>query len=184
MLQALLGPIGNIATTFLKNKAEKAKAKQKLEVAKIEAATKKVQSDANWEEKAMDASASSWKDELWTLLFCPKFDSKITFFRKPIGDFGVHFTTFIPFLELLGLRTSISAFFGSASFLHSPCLKTLIDESNVATTGWIDLKNATQVVDVGLSLDLPSFVGSETAFSSQFLVSESSEDTNLGKFEW
>ena len=69
MLQALLGPIGNIATTFLKNRAEKAKAKQKLEVAKIEAATKKVQSDANWEEKAMDASANSWKDELWTLTF-------------------------------------------------------------------------------------------------------------------
>ena len=38
MLQALLGPIGNIATTFLKNRAEKAKAKQKLAVAKIEAA--------------------------------------------------------------------------------------------------------------------------------------------------
>ena len=69
MLQALLGPIGNIATTFLKNRAEKAKAKQKLEVAKIEAATKKVQSDANWEEKAMDASANSWKDELWTVVF-------------------------------------------------------------------------------------------------------------------
>ena len=69
MLQALLGPIGNIATTFLKNRAEKAKAKQKLEVAKIEAATKKVQSDANWEEKAMDASADSWKDELWTICF-------------------------------------------------------------------------------------------------------------------
>ena len=47
MLQALFGPIGNIATTFLKNRAEKAKAKQKLAVAKIEAATKKVQSDAN-----------------------------------------------------------------------------------------------------------------------------------------
>ena len=69
MLQALLGPIGNIATTFLKNRAEKAKAKQKLAVAKIEAATKKVQSDANWEEKAMDASQDSIKDELWTVLF-------------------------------------------------------------------------------------------------------------------
>ena len=68
MLQALLGPIGNIATTFLKNRAEKAKAKQKLAVAKIEAATKKVQSDANWEEKAMDASANSWKDEWFTIL--------------------------------------------------------------------------------------------------------------------
>ena len=69
MLQALLGPIGNIATTFLKNRAEKAKAKQKLEVAKIEAATKKVQQDGAWEAAAMDASKDSIKDELWTVTF-------------------------------------------------------------------------------------------------------------------
>ena len=69
MLQALLGPIANIATTFLKNRAEKAKAKQKLAVAKIEATTKKVQSDANWEASAMDASKDSIKDELWTICF-------------------------------------------------------------------------------------------------------------------
>ena len=69
MLQALLGPIGNIATTFLKNRAEKAKAKQKLEVAKIEAATKKVQQDGDWESAAMDASKDSIKDELWTVTF-------------------------------------------------------------------------------------------------------------------
>ena len=66
----LLGPIANIATTWLQGKQEKAKAKQQLEVAKVQAQVKRVQSDANWEEKAMDASASSWKDELWTLLFC------------------------------------------------------------------------------------------------------------------
>jgi hypothetical protein len=53
----------------MSNRAEKSKAKQALAVAKIEAQTKKVQSDANWEEKAMDASADSIKDELWTILF-------------------------------------------------------------------------------------------------------------------
>ncbi len=62
-------PLANLAGTFLKNRAEKAKAKQALAVAKIEAQTKKVQSDANWEEAAMSASADSWKDELWTILF-------------------------------------------------------------------------------------------------------------------
>ena len=70
MIQMLVGPIANVAGQFLKNRAEKVKAKQELAVAKIQAQTKKVQSDANWEEKAMDASATSWKDELWTLLFC------------------------------------------------------------------------------------------------------------------
>ena len=53
----------------MKNRAEKAQAKQKLEVAKIEAKTKKVQSDASWEEQAMSASQDSIKDELWTILF-------------------------------------------------------------------------------------------------------------------
>ena len=69
MIQMLIGPIANVAGQFLKNRAEKAKAKQQLAVAKIEAQTKKVQSDANWEEKAMDASQDSIKDELWTILF-------------------------------------------------------------------------------------------------------------------
>ena len=65
----LVGPIANVAGQFLKNRAEKVKAKQELAVAKIQAQTKKVQSDANWEEKAMDASQDSIKDELWTVLF-------------------------------------------------------------------------------------------------------------------
>ena len=68
MLQ-FLGPIANIAGTWLKGRQKKAEIKQKLEVTKIEAQVKRVQSDANWEEKAMDASADSWKDELWTITF-------------------------------------------------------------------------------------------------------------------
>ena len=55
MLQ-LLGPIANIATTWLEGKKEKAKAKQQLEVAKVQAQVKKVEQDGSWEEKAIDAS--------------------------------------------------------------------------------------------------------------------------------
>ena len=58
MLQ-LLGPIANIATTWLEGKKEKAKAKQQLEVAKVQAQV----------EKAIDASDNSWKDEAWTITF-------------------------------------------------------------------------------------------------------------------
>ena len=53
---ALLGPIANIATTWLEGRQEKAKAKQKLEVAKVQAQVKRVEQDGSWEEKAMDAS--------------------------------------------------------------------------------------------------------------------------------
>ena len=69
MALQFITPIANLAGTWLKGRQKKAEVKQKLAVAKIEAQVKRVQSDANWEEKAMDAAANSWKDELWTLTF-------------------------------------------------------------------------------------------------------------------
>ena len=65
----LLGPIANIATTWLQGKQEKAKAKQQLEVAKVQAQVKRVEQEGSWDEKAMDASDNSWKDEAWTITF-------------------------------------------------------------------------------------------------------------------
>ena len=49
MLQALIGPVANLAGTWMQNRAEKAQAKQKLAVAKIEAQTKKVEQDGAWD---------------------------------------------------------------------------------------------------------------------------------------
>ena len=66
---ALLGPIANIATTWLEGRQEKAKAKQKLAVAKVEAQVKRVEQDGSWEEKAIDSMDSSFKDEAWTIFF-------------------------------------------------------------------------------------------------------------------
>ena len=65
----LLGPIANIATTWLQGKQEKAKAKQQLEVAKVQAQVKRVEQEGSWDEKAMDASDNSWNDEAWTITF-------------------------------------------------------------------------------------------------------------------
>tara|TARA_A200000159_G_C7083403_1_gene239490 strand:- start:147 stop:518 length:372 start_codon:yes stop_codon:yes gene_type:complete len=61
MWQTLIGPITNIAGGYLKNKAEEKQAKH-------EAKMKVIQSDGDWESKAVDASANSWKDEFWTLV--------------------------------------------------------------------------------------------------------------------
>jgi len=61
MWQTLIGPIANIAGGYLKNKAEEKQAKH-------EAKMKVIQSDSDWESKAVDASANSWKDEFWTLV--------------------------------------------------------------------------------------------------------------------
>ena len=69
MLAALTPAVTELASGYLANRKEKAVAKQKLAVAKIEAQVTKVQSDANWEEVAMKASDNSIKDELWTCAF-------------------------------------------------------------------------------------------------------------------
>ena len=66
---ALIGPIADLAGGYLNNKKEQSVAKQKLAVAKIEAQVTKVQQDGDWEEAAMKATDSSWKDEAWTIAF-------------------------------------------------------------------------------------------------------------------
>ena len=60
-LLSLLGPVADLGKTFLNNKAEKSKAKheQQLQV---------IKNGAEWESKMADASASSWKDEFWTIV--------------------------------------------------------------------------------------------------------------------
>ena len=49
MWQTLISPVANLAGQWMSNRAEKAQAKQKLAVAKIEAQTKKVEQDGAWE---------------------------------------------------------------------------------------------------------------------------------------
>ena len=61
MLQNLIGPIANLAGGYLKNKAEEKQAKHKAKM-------KVIENDADWEARAVDASAHSWKDEFWTII--------------------------------------------------------------------------------------------------------------------
>ncbi len=61
ILSSIVGPVSNIATTFLKNKAAVSQAKHEAKMSVI-------QNDANWEAHMAQASASSWKDEFWTLV--------------------------------------------------------------------------------------------------------------------
>ena len=61
MWQALIGPVTGLVGKHLKNKAEEKQAKHK---AKLEV----IKNEADWESKMADASASSWKDEFWTII--------------------------------------------------------------------------------------------------------------------
>lgn len=58
---ALLGPVADIGKTYLSNKAEEKQAKHQAKMNVI-------QNDADWETKMVDASATSWKDEFWTII--------------------------------------------------------------------------------------------------------------------
>ena len=61
ILSALIGPVADLGKTYLSNKAEEKQAKH-------EAKMNVIQNDADWESKMADASASSWKDEFWTII--------------------------------------------------------------------------------------------------------------------
>ena len=73
MLNLLIGPIAELAGTWMSGKVEEKKAQAKTRVAKAEAEAmvmqKKATGEIDWDLKMADASASSWKDEWLTILF-------------------------------------------------------------------------------------------------------------------
>lgn len=62
MLNLLIGPVTELVGGYFKNKAEEKQAKHE---AKMEV----IKQGGEWEDKMADASANSWKDEFWTLVF-------------------------------------------------------------------------------------------------------------------
>jgi hypothetical protein len=61
ILSAMLAPVADLGKEYLSNKAAIKQAKHKATMASI-------QNDANWESKMAAASASSWKDEFFTII--------------------------------------------------------------------------------------------------------------------
>ena len=67
MIQALIGPLANLAGTWFQNKVEKTKADGLAKVAEAKAratvAEKVAAGEVEWEGKMADATVDSWKDE-------------------------------------------------------------------------------------------------------------------------
>ena len=61
ILSAVLGPVTNLAGTWMKNKHEQSQAKHQAKMTVI-------QNDANWGDKMASASGTCWKDEFWTIV--------------------------------------------------------------------------------------------------------------------
>jgi len=73
MLNLLIGPIAEIAGTWMSGKVEQTKANAQTKVAKAQAEAvvmqKKATGEIDWDLEAMRATENSWKDEWITLLF-------------------------------------------------------------------------------------------------------------------
>ena len=68
-----LGPIANLANTFVEGRVEKTKAVAKAKIARAEAEAEVMKvaatHEAGWEKIMAEASKDSWKDEAWTICF-------------------------------------------------------------------------------------------------------------------
>ena len=73
MIQALIGPIASLASTWLEGKVEKTKAEIGAKVAKAKAEAiimeKKATGEIDWDLEMARGSQSSWKDEWLVILF-------------------------------------------------------------------------------------------------------------------
>jgi|TARA_R100001460_G_scaffold2852_7_gene8949 hypothetical protein len=73
MLAALIGPISQLAGTWLEGKVEKTKAETGAKVAKAKAEAvimeKKATGEIDWDLEAIKGSQNSWKDEWLVILF-------------------------------------------------------------------------------------------------------------------
>jgi len=73
MLTALIGPISNLASTWLSGKVEEKKAQSATKVAKAQAEAivmqKKATGEIDWDLEAIKGASSSWKDEWLVILF-------------------------------------------------------------------------------------------------------------------
>ena len=76
MLQTLIGPIANLAGSWMQSKVEKVKAEGQAKVAQAKAkavvAEKVATGEVEWEKSMADATDNSWKDEFaLTVLLLP-----------------------------------------------------------------------------------------------------------------
>ena len=115
----LLGPLVNLASGFIQNKAEQSKAKQKAKLVEVEADAeikRKVASgDLAWEATMAKASSNSWKDEYFVvLLSIPMIGAFIPSF-VPYIDQGFEVLSRMPDYYKGFLGAAIAASFGIKS---------------------------------------------------------------------
>jgi hypothetical protein len=120
MLNILIGPIAELAGTWLKGSVETSKAKTDAKVAQAKAEAivmqKKATGEIDWDLKMADASASSWKDEWLTIIFSvPLVLSFCGEWGRQIVDDGFAALTNMPDWYQYTLGVIVAASFGVRS---------------------------------------------------------------------
>ena len=116
MIQALIGPIANLAGSFMESKIEQTKAKGRVAQAKAEAEAEVMKvaatHEAGWEKIMAQASDNSWKDEAWTILFIIIIAMCFIPFTQPYVDAGFAALSRTPEWFQWAMYASIGASFG------------------------------------------------------------------------
>tara|TARA_R100000808_G_scaffold298_3_gene1730 strand:+ start:571 stop:948 length:378 start_codon:yes stop_codon:yes gene_type:complete len=116
MFQMLIGPIANLASTFMESKVEKTKAKAKAQIAKAEAEAEVMKvaatHEAGWEKIMAEASKDSWKDEAWTILFIAIIAASFLPWARPYIAEGFAALETAPAWFTYSVYASIAASFG------------------------------------------------------------------------
>ena len=95
---------------------------------------------------------------------------------------GLTSTTMIPFLELLGLRTEIKAWFGFPGFISSPCLNEMVDDGTVTVVN--PTSNATAAAELEGIVTFSNGFTDLSLYENNVIIREYSESSVEGGFEW
>tara|TARA_B100000780_G_scaffold158863_1_gene111067 strand:- start:8193 stop:8576 length:384 start_codon:yes stop_codon:yes gene_type:complete len=116
MLQSLLGPVANLAGSWLQGKADKNAASAQLKLVEAESKAKillsKETSTADWERIMAENSGGSWKDEFFSIILSiPLILCFIPGMENVVGH-GFEQLSLAPDWYFWALLTAISASFG------------------------------------------------------------------------
>jgi len=111
-----LTPIAKIASSLVDGQVEKSKAKAKATVARAEAEAEVMKvaatHEAGWEKIMAEASAGSWKDEAWTILFIIIIGASFIPWCRPYIAEGFQALETAPDWFTYAMYASIAASFG------------------------------------------------------------------------
>ena len=115
LFSAILGPLGDIASSWLDGRNEKIKATTKVKVAQAEAEAfvmqKKATGEIDWDITQAKASESSWKDEWLTVVFTLPLILLLFGEEERVNNFFLALTNCPEWYQYL-LGTIVAASFG------------------------------------------------------------------------